>query len=174
MVEVLPEYTARPPLLDNGNASWISSARRQWLLLLITALLLIVAASVGGVIGTDHYKDQQAAESPENVQILNITALTATECNVGTFVFYQTNTGDIYLYGNLWGAFWNDTNSTVIPTMKLDVGSLPPMLGTNLTAVAYTAVDALMDKDLVVSIPPVHWQLESYVYLRYSACSTSP
>jgi hypothetical protein len=153
-VEELPEYTAHPPLPDRREETQRLSRRWRWFLLLLTAILIIVGASVGGVLGYMHHKDQEAAEAAKDPPDPIITALTTTECVAGTFVFYQTNTSDIYLHGQLWGGYWNHTGSSEIPSMRLNLSNphLRPIYGSNLTAVAYTGSNETLNEDVIVSI----------------------
>lgn len=114
-------------------------------------ILVVIAAIVGGVIGNNQWKHQTTVIKDPPSPI--ITALTATECNAGTFVFYQTNASDLFVYGRLWDTYWNHTNSPQVPVMKLDLSEteLRPMYGTNLTAVAYTSINESLDEDIIVS-----------------------
>jgi hypothetical protein len=157
-VEELPAYAADPPLPSRGEETQKSSRRRRWYLLLLAALILIVAAIVGGVLGSKHHNQQQAAEANKDPSYPIITALTATECVAGTFVFYQIslNTSDIFLHANFWNGSWNGTGSSEIPSMKLNLTDpdLQPMYGSNLTAVAYTASNEALDEDVIVRSLP--------------------
>jgi hypothetical protein len=149
-VEELPEYTAHPTLPDRGHVSRKELLRRKWYILPIL-IFVIVAAIVGGVIGNNHRKQKAVAihDPPSPI----ITALTSTECNAGTFIFYQTNTSDLYVHGHLWDSYWNHTNSPQVPVMMLNLSDtdLRPLYGTNLTAVAYTSTNESPDEEVTVS-----------------------
>jgi hypothetical protein len=152
-VDELPEYTAHPQAPDRSKRGWTETVRRKWYILPIIILVIIVAI-IGGVIGNNHHQKQQADASKDPPAPL-ITALTATECVAGTFVFYQVNTGEIYLHGHLWGGYWNQTSSQEIPSINLHLSetNLRPYYGSNLTAVCYTSVNETADEDIIVSIP---------------------
>jgi hypothetical protein len=155
-VEELPKYTVHPPLPDRGEKNWKEALRRKWWILPII-IVVIIAAIIGGVIGNNHRrkeKSEQAADASNDPPAPLITALTATECVAGTFVFYQVNTNEIYLYGQLWSGYWNNKLSRDIPSINLNLRdtNLRPYYGSNLTAVCYVSRDESADEDTIVSV----------------------
>ena len=151
-MEELPEYTAHPALPDHGKKGWKEVLRLKWWILPIIILIIIVSI-VGGVIGNNHNQKQNPEQVADPSDPL-ITALTTTECAAGKFVFYQVNSTEIYLHGQLSDGYWNDTFSQDILSISLHLSetNLPPYYGSNLTAVCYTSRNESADEDTVVSL----------------------
>ena len=141
-----------PPLPNRGEKNWKETLRRKWWILPII-ILVIIAAIIGGVIGNNHNRKEQAAATNDPPAPL-ITAITATECVAGTFLFYQVNTNEIYLRGQLWSGYWNNRLSQDIPSINLNLSetNLRPYYGSNLTAVCYVSRDEPTDEDIIVSV----------------------
>lgn len=98
---------------------------------------LALAGSLGGVLGKKEAEMRKKLKNmihdPKNPSVI---ALTAAECDAGTFVLYQLNTSEIYLQGSLSNRNWNNTSVPYFPPMKLGLAAnMEPLSGTSLTAV---------------------------------------
>jgi hypothetical protein len=98
----LPGYTVNPILKDSSKRTWKEKLRRRWYIISIIVLIIIVSIVGGLVANRLHEKVAADGIGSDKLPVPLVTALTATECDSGSFVFHQVNSPEIYMHGQLW------------------------------------------------------------------------
>jgi hypothetical protein len=114
---------------------------KLWLFCLILAMMAIAGGITGGLL-----RGKRKAALDESSPII---ALASTECEAGTFVFYQTNSSEIFMEGRFRDATFNGTVSPNITSTRIKIPSddVLPIMGTNMTAVCgYSGISSAVWK----------------------------
>ncbi|CZR50166.1 uncharacterized protein PAC_00038 [Phialocephala subalpina] len=132
IIEALPAYAATPPVVTSVSNTRAPFLKRYRCWLLLTSVLLVIFIVVGTVLGVILHRKAIKGEGPADPIDPAIRALTAAECEGGSFVLYQDqNAFSVWLEGTLG----NGTNGTAISPFVVFRNTA--VEGTSLSAVCF-------------------------------------